>query len=75
MSTAAWVPCDFCECFWCRIHQLHVWECDCPSLEEWIEDGVDPYSEGGPEPVTGEAYSYPEGDEPDEQWEWAERRQ
>jgi hypothetical protein len=44
-------------------------------LEEWIEDGVDPYSEGGPEPVTeGEAYSYPEGDEPDDQWEWAERR-
>jgi hypothetical protein len=44
-------------------------------LEEWIEDGVDPYSEGGPEPVTGEAYSYPEGDEPDDQWEWAEKRQ
>lgn len=41
----AWIPCD-CGEFWCRIHNQHAFECDCPSTEEWE---IDPYSAGGPE--------------------------
>jgi hypothetical protein len=42
---AAWVRCDRCEYFWCRIHKLHVYDCSCPTLEEWLrQHGTDPYS-------------------------------
>ena len=45
MSQPAWVPCD-CDEFWCTIHQQHVYECDCPSIDQW---DVDPYATGGPD--------------------------
>lgn len=44
--SAAWVRCPHCENYWCRIHDRHAFECDCPPVEEW---SVDPYSEGGPD--------------------------
>lgn len=31
----AWVPCDCCEDYLCTIHQLHVYDYECPPLEEW----------------------------------------
>ncbi len=42
----AWVPCDCCDDFLCRIHGCHAHDCDCPAVEEWGD--VDPYSAGGP---------------------------
>lgn len=38
-----WVICPDCEDWWCRKHKEHVGDCDCPTLDELIEDGVDPY--------------------------------
>jgi|GEM_PF-6182638 len=43
----AWVRC-VCGEWWCRVHDLHAFECDCPDLEGWEDLGVDPYSAGGP---------------------------
>ncbi len=43
-SPPAWVPCNCCDEFWCSIHSLHAFECDCPEIDEW---DVDPYSTGG----------------------------
>lgn len=40
----AWVFCENCEDYLCSIHRVHVYECDCPPIEEWE---VDPYAEGG----------------------------
>jgi len=40
---AAWVRCPACEDFWCTIHKRHVYDCECPPLEEWAED---PYEIG-----------------------------
>jgi hypothetical protein len=44
----AWVECEDCENPWCTIHDMHAHDCDCPAIEDWDENGVDPYSEGGP---------------------------
>lgn len=44
MNQPAWVPCE-CGEFLYLIHGLHVFECDCPEIDEWE---IDPYSEGGP---------------------------
>lgn len=54
----AWVKCDSCDDFLCRVHVgQHAWECDCPALEEWIDErGVDPYLAGGPPLGPGEVY-------------------
>jgi hypothetical protein len=35
----AWVPC-VCDEWFCLMHRLHVFECDCPPIEEWA---VNPY--------------------------------
>lgn len=39
----AWVPCKMCDDLWCNRHSAHVFECDCPPLDEWVENGDDPY--------------------------------
>lgn len=44
----AWVRCECCEDFWCTRHQLHVYDCKCPSLEKWK---TDPYSVDEPGPA------------------------
>lgn len=49
----AWLLCECCEDYLCTIHGGHVFDCECPALEEWIDQGVDPYSEGG-NPVSTE---------------------
>ena len=41
----AWIPCPGgCGEFWCTIHRMHAFECDCPPIEEWTSD---PYTTGG----------------------------
>ncbi len=38
-----WVQCECCEDFVCNIHQLHVFQCPCPPIDEWVEADHDPY--------------------------------
>lgn len=39
-----WMVCRYCGEFWCRIHNKHAHECDCPDTVEYGEMGVCPYS-------------------------------
>jgi len=47
----AWIQCPGCEDYWCTIHKVHVFECDCPDVYTCMENGWDPYVEGGNVPV------------------------
>ena len=47
---ATWITCNFCDEWWCNLHQAHVHDCDCPPLEDLLP--VDPY-EDSPEMVAG----------------------
>ena len=39
----AWVPCKGgCGEYWCKLHDMHAFECACPPIEEWT---VNPYGE------------------------------
>ena len=38
-----WVRCELCEDFYCSLHDQHAFECDCPSLDDFIAQGYDPY--------------------------------
>ena len=38
----AWEPCECCDEFKCNIHGAHVFECECPPIDEW---DTDPYSD------------------------------
>ena len=40
-----WIKCEACEDFWCIEHQEHAYDCPCPSIEVWMEAGVNPYVE------------------------------
>lgn len=42
-TTIAWIPCPYCEDYWCIIHEKHAFECDCPDLEECEAQGWNPY--------------------------------
>ena len=34
-----------CNDFLCTIHEeLHVYDCECPGIEEWAKENLDPYS-------------------------------
>lgn len=39
----SWIKCTDCDDFWCTEHNVHVADCECPSLEEWLEINKDPY--------------------------------
>lgn len=43
----AWIPCPYCDEFWCTIHRRHAFECECPAIEEW---NCDPYTNGRSNP-------------------------
>lgn len=46
-ETPAWIPCPDCDEYYCTIHKMHAWECECPPVEDWIEDiGILPYEQG-----------------------------
>ena len=43
-SVPIWVPCQLCEDYLCREHGMHVCDCPCPPIDEWVDRGVDPYT-------------------------------
>jgi len=46
----AWIRCELCDDFICTIHGEHVYDCDCPGIDDWAERNIDPYSAGGKPP-------------------------
>jgi hypothetical protein len=38
-----WIECENCDEYWCNIHEMHAFECDCPPLEVWAEWDINPY--------------------------------
>ena len=40
--TPAWVRCQCCPEWFCTVHRMHAWVCDCPPVEDWP---VSPYAE------------------------------
>lgn len=40
-NEAPWIKCQFCDEFWCTIHDQHACDCPCPPIDEWE---IDPYS-------------------------------
>ena len=40
-DTPSWIVCIYCSEIFCTIHDLHLFECPCPPIEEW---DTDPYS-------------------------------
>ena len=40
MEAPPWVRCELCEDLFCTLHQEHVADCPCPSLEAWAETYV-----------------------------------
>ena len=44
---AVWVRCVDCDDWWCRTHELHVYDCACPPLEAWTTDPYG-YEDEGP---------------------------
>lgn len=51
-----WVLCDHCENPWCLAHEMHAFECACPSVDEVIRDDDPPAAT-----VIMEHYPKPEG--------------
>jgi hypothetical protein len=45
LERPAWVRCDCCENYLCRIHGTHAHDCPCPPVEEWANS---PYDHGSP---------------------------
>jgi len=37
----AWEKCPDCDSYWCNIHNMHAYDCDCPPIDDWDKD---PYS-------------------------------
>ena len=37
------VRCPDCDDFFCVLHDTHAYDCECPSPEELLEEGIDPY--------------------------------
>jgi len=51
VNEAAWIPCPECEDMLCVIHGMHVYDCPCPDIEEWVEKaGRLPYEPGSEVP-------------------------
>lgn len=42
VSEAVWVKCELCENFLCTLHEMHVHDCPCPPIEDWV-GSHDPY--------------------------------
>jgi DNA (cytosine-5)-methyltransferase 1 len=63
-SSPAWQPCECCDEFFCNIHGMHAFECDCPPVDEWDTDPYsDPYGkrcdELNPSTKPGQARQHP----------------
>ena len=33
-----WLPCGGCEDFYCTRHDAHVYDCECPEIQDWETD-------------------------------------
>lgn len=42
--TPLWQRCPLCEDFWCDLHHQHVFDCPCPTIDEFLEHDCDPYA-------------------------------
>ena len=42
-NITTWVKCDCCDDYLCNFHGNHVFECDCPTIVQWAEYGLNPY--------------------------------
>jgi len=43
--TPIWKRCPFCDDYTCTIHAgEHAHECPCPTIDEWVALGGDPYT-------------------------------
>ena len=40
----AWQQCDLCDEYICNLHHEHAFECECPSIDEWVEHDIFPYA-------------------------------
>lgn len=40
--TPIWVRCDGCEDWYCTRHDAHVYDCECPEIQDW---DTDPYTD------------------------------
>lgn len=45
----AWIRCEMCEDWLCTFHNMHVYDCSCPAIEDWDMVGLNPYFD--PHPV------------------------
>jgi hypothetical protein len=43
LKPGVWRKCPLCDDYLCTLHKMHAYECSCPSIEEWAEQGIDPY--------------------------------
>ena len=43
-----WVECEWCEEYWCNLHEMHAFECECPPIDEMTHYPYtgEPYEEG-----------------------------
>ncbi len=45
-GASVWTRCPDCEDWGCNRHFVHVFECECPDYETFLEMGIDPYLPG-----------------------------
>lgn len=38
----AWEKCDACDDYFCNIHAVHAYDCQCPPIEDWPVSPYDP---------------------------------
>jgi len=43
LNKPVWEKCDMCDDFICNVHQSHVYDCECPGIEFWVDHEVWPY--------------------------------
>lgn len=39
----SWEPCELCDDYICTQHECHAHDCECPPIEAWCEEDLDPY--------------------------------
>ena len=44
MLITTWELCECCEDHYCNFHDTHTGECDCPGIEAWVANDLDPYT-------------------------------
>ncbi len=38
-----WIKCPCCDDYWCQLHQLHAYDCECLPVDDLAQTGVDPF--------------------------------